>query len=150
MLTLQDRTAAAKYSAWMIYVVQATQCYLVGVSFQCSSLYQLSSTAWILSLSLTRTTRWVKFAPAVPMMAIVYGLTLCNLVDNCPRDQPAKPDRKPTRIEATSRGGFADAHRNHCTSCVNAYIWIECTCNAHSLPVTVLVWAGLYKVGRLS
>ena len=35
------------------------------------------------------------------------------------------------RIETTSGGGFADAHRNQCASCANAQIRIECVSNAH-------------------
>ena len=79
----------------------------------------------------TRPTRWVEFAPAVPR------LTLRNLWDNCPRDQLAKPDWRPMRIETTSGGGFTnahwDAHRNQCASGVNT----------HSMRITALVWTHL-------
>ena len=88
----------------------------------------------------TRPTRWVEFAPAVPR------LTLRNLWDNCPRDQLAKPDRRPMRIETTSGGGFAnahwDAHRNQCASGVNTRMRIQCAFNAHySSSVNTPLWA---------
>ena len=69
----------------------------------------------------TRPTHRVEFAPAC------HALTLRNLSDNWPRNQLAKPDRRPMRMET-------NAH--HVWTCGSGL-------NVHSMHITALVWAGL-------
>jgi len=80
----------------------------------------------------TRPTRWVEFAPAVR-----------NLVDNCPRDQPAKliegqcASKPPPEVVSRMRIVMHIETNAH-------HVWTRTSgLNAHPMRITVLVWTGL-------
>ena len=58
-----------------------------------------------------------------------HALTLRNHVDNCPRDQLAKPDRRPMRIETS-------AH----------HVWTRRSgLNAFQMRITAIVWIATFR-----